>query len=129
MSAACSDHALIEKESNVLLVPGTDIPCCLLFVLALIALVAMLVYGAMYGNARKLNYGFDGRGPETQRLVAIPTFCRFSLSARRQCGVHPDVIERSTVQDIKPSVLKTRKGWVGQAAAFLLSCGCILRGS
>ncbi|CAE7255361.1 slc44a5a [Symbiodinium sp. CCMP2456] len=52
----------------------TDIPCCLLFVLALIALVAMLVYGAMYGNARKLNHGFDGRG--------------------RQCGVDPDVIER-----------------------------------
>ena len=95
--------------------------------LALIALVAMLVYGAMYGNARKLNHGFDGRGPETQRLVAIPTSNRCSLSARRQGGVGPDVIERSTVQDLKPSILKSATGRDGQAAAILLSCGCVLR--
>ena len=41
---------------------GTDIPCCLVFVLALGALVAMLVYGAIYGDAKKLNHGLDGQG-------------------------------------------------------------------
>ncbi|CAE7295175.1 SLC44A5 [Symbiodinium natans] len=52
----------------------TDIPCCLLFLLALGVLIAMFVYGALYGDSKKLNHGLDGMG--------------------RQCGVDAEVIDR-----------------------------------
>ena len=52
----------------------TDVPCCLLFLGGMGALVALLIYGGIHGNTKKLNHGFDVRG--------------------QQCGVDPLVIDK-----------------------------------
>ena len=52
----------------------TDVPCCLLFVVGMGALVSLFVYALIDGNTKKLNHGIDSRG--------------------FQCGVDPEVIDK-----------------------------------
>lgn len=52
----------------------TDVPCCLLFFIGMVALVVIFVYALANGNTKRLNHGIDSQG--------------------YQCGVDPQVLDR-----------------------------------
>lgn len=80
LTGAMSDSSEAEGDSDMELDDlfqkrrCTDVPCCLLFVVGMVALVALFVHAMVDGNTKKLNHGINAMG--------------------QQCGVDPEVLDK-----------------------------------
>ena len=74
MSDSDGDESDLELDDLFKRRRCTDVPCCILFIVGMGALLGLFIYGCVHGNTKKLNHGIDSRG--------------------QQCGVDPMVIDR-----------------------------------